>query len=107
MCKSSQTRQSKTFSKSCSVDWMGRVGQMLPVAHTFIQKYISVQGCGGRAVWLIPHVVFSLKVVEEIQQVEPLKKAEDLIPCPICSKEFPCKSSLDTHMEMHPEASLK
>ncbi|XP_073487108.1 ras-responsive element-binding protein 1 isoform X2 [Aquarana catesbeiana] len=47
------------------------------------------------------------KVVEEIQQVEPLKKAEDLIPCPICSKEFPCKSSLDTHMEMHPEASLK
>ncbi|CAI9539340.1 unnamed protein product, partial [Staurois parvus] len=47
------------------------------------------------------------KVVEEVQQVEPLKKAEDLIPCPICFKEFPCKSSLDTHMESHPEASLK
>ncbi|XP_018418064.1 PREDICTED: ras-responsive element-binding protein 1 isoform X1 [Nanorana parkeri] len=47
------------------------------------------------------------KVVEEVQHVEPLKKAEDLIPCPICFKEFPCKSSLDTHMEIHPEASLK
>ncbi|KAM5156997.1 ras-responsive element-binding protein 1 isoform 2-T2 [Mantella aurantiaca] len=47
------------------------------------------------------------KVVEEVPQVEPLKKAEDLIPCPICFKEFPCKSSLDTHMEIHPEASLK
>ncbi|XP_056377075.1 ras-responsive element-binding protein 1 isoform X2 [Hyla sarda] len=47
------------------------------------------------------------KVVEEIQQVEQLKKTEDVLPCPLCAKEFPCKSSLDTHMETHPEASLK
>ncbi|XP_040288024.1 ras-responsive element-binding protein 1 isoform X2 [Bufo bufo] len=47
------------------------------------------------------------KVVEEIQQVEQVKKTEDVIPCTLCFKEFPCKSSLDTHMETHPEASLK
>lgn len=47
------------------------------------------------------------KVVEEIQQVEQVKKTEDVVPCPLCFKEFPCKSSLDTHMETHPEASLK
>ncbi|KAM4027913.1 ras-responsive element-binding protein 1 isoform 2-T3 [Anomaloglossus baeobatrachus] len=46
-------------------------------------------------------------VVEEIQQVEQVKKAEDVLPCPLCFKEFTCKSSLDTHMESHPEASLK
>ncbi|XP_066435394.1 ras-responsive element-binding protein 1 isoform X2 [Eleutherodactylus coqui] len=47
------------------------------------------------------------KVVEEIQQVEQVKKTEDVLPCPLCFKEFPCKSSLDTHIETHPEASLK
>ncbi|XP_069814155.1 ras-responsive element-binding protein 1 isoform X3 [Dendropsophus ebraccatus] len=47
------------------------------------------------------------KVVEEIQQVEQVKKTEDVLPCPLCFKEFTCKSSLDTHMETHPEASLK
>ncbi|XP_075682787.1 ras-responsive element-binding protein 1 isoform X2 [Rhinoderma darwinii] len=47
------------------------------------------------------------KVVEEIQQVEQVKKTEDVLPCPLCFKEFACKSSLDTHMETHPEASLK
>ncbi|KAM3928660.1 ras-responsive element-binding protein 1 isoform 2-T3 [Leptodactylus fuscus] len=47
------------------------------------------------------------KVIEEIQQVEQVKKTEDVIPCPLCFKEFTCKSSLDTHMETHPEASLK
>ncbi|KAM9307950.1 ras-responsive element-binding protein 1 [Gastrophryne carolinensis] len=47
------------------------------------------------------------KVVEEIQQVEPVKKAEDVIPCPMCFKEFTCKSALDAHMEAHPEVSLK
>ncbi|XP_073534823.1 ras-responsive element-binding protein 1 isoform X2 [Phyllobates terribilis] len=46
-------------------------------------------------------------VVEEIQQVEQVKKTEDVLPCPLCFKEFTCKSSLDTHMESHPEASLK
>ncbi|XP_068092952.1 ras-responsive element-binding protein 1 isoform X2 [Hyperolius riggenbachi] len=47
------------------------------------------------------------KVVEEVPQVEPVKKIEDVVPCPICFKEFTCKSALDTHMEAHPEAPLK
>ncbi|KAM4705041.1 ras-responsive element-binding protein 1 [Rhinophrynus dorsalis] len=47
------------------------------------------------------------KVVEEIPPVEPVKKTEDVVPCPLCFKEFPCKASLDSHMESHPEASLK
>ncbi|XP_075069125.1 ras-responsive element-binding protein 1 isoform X2 [Mixophyes fleayi] len=47
------------------------------------------------------------KVAEEMQQVEPLNKIEEVLPCPLCFKEFTCKSSLDTHMETHPEASLK
>ncbi|XP_063779172.1 ras-responsive element-binding protein 1 isoform X3 [Pseudophryne corroboree] len=47
------------------------------------------------------------KVAEEVHPVEPLKKMEEVLPCPLCFKEFTCKSSLDTHMETHPEASLK
>ncbi|XP_041423652.1 ras-responsive element-binding protein 1 isoform X3 [Xenopus laevis] len=47
------------------------------------------------------------KVVEEIQAVEPLKKTEDIVHCLVCAKEFSCKSDLDSHMELHPEASLK
>ncbi|XP_018123260.1 ras-responsive element-binding protein 1 isoform X3 [Xenopus laevis] len=47
------------------------------------------------------------KVVEEIQAVEPTKKIEDIVHCPVCAKEFSCKSDLDSHMELHPEASLK
>ncbi|KAM4688658.1 ras-responsive element-binding protein 1 isoform 2-T2 [Discoglossus pictus] len=47
------------------------------------------------------------KMVEESPPVEPVKKAEEVFPCALCLKEFPCKSSLDGHMESHPEASLK
>ncbi|KAM8966976.1 ras-responsive element-binding protein 1 [Pelodytes ibericus] len=47
------------------------------------------------------------KVVEEVQPVEPLKKTEDVVHCPLCFKEFSCKSGLDSHMETHSEASLK
>ncbi|KAG8442424.1 hypothetical protein GDO86_011273 [Hymenochirus boettgeri] len=47
------------------------------------------------------------KAIEEIQTVEPLKKEEEVVHCPFCSKEFSCKSDLDSHMELHPEASLK
>ncbi|XP_053322245.1 ras-responsive element-binding protein 1 [Spea bombifrons] len=47
------------------------------------------------------------KAVEEIQSVDPLKKTEDVVHCPLCYKEFTCKSGLESHMETHPEASLK
>ncbi|CAH2284258.1 ras-responsive element-binding 1-like isoform X4 [Pelobates cultripes] len=47
------------------------------------------------------------KTMEEIQPVEPLKKTEDVVHCPLCFKEFTCKPDLDSHVETHPEASLK
>uniref|UniRef100_A0A8C5M5X7 Ras-responsive element-binding protein 1 n=1 Tax=Leptobrachium leishanense TaxID=445787 RepID=A0A8C5M5X7_9ANUR len=49
----------------------------------------------------------SKKVAEEIPPAEPLKKTDDVVHCPMCFKEFACKSDLDSHMETHPEASLK
>ncbi|XP_053570681.1 ras-responsive element-binding protein 1 isoform X2 [Bombina bombina] len=47
------------------------------------------------------------KVLEESPPAEPEKKAEEVFPCSLCLKEFPCKPTLDAHMETHPEASLK
>ncbi|XP_069469571.1 ras-responsive element-binding protein 1 isoform X2 [Ambystoma mexicanum] len=48
------------------------------------------------------------KVVEEIQPVEPpMKVEEEVFHCTVCFKEFSCKFSLETHMETHPDASLR
>nr|XP_033790644.1 ras-responsive element-binding protein 1 isoform X2 [Geotrypetes seraphini] len=48
------------------------------------------------------------KVVEESRPSEPVKKnAEDIFHCPVCFKEFTCKFVLETHMEAHPETTLR
>ncbi|XP_078544187.1 ras-responsive element-binding protein 1 isoform X2 [Lissotriton helveticus] len=48
------------------------------------------------------------KVVEDIQPIElPKKIEEEVFHCPVCFKEFPCKFGLETHMETHPDASLR
>ncbi|XP_062986409.1 ras-responsive element-binding protein 1 isoform X1 [Elgaria multicarinata webbii] len=47
------------------------------------------------------------KVVEEPQTGEAEKKAEEVHRCPVCFKEFSCKYGLETHMEAHPDTSLR
>ncbi|XP_034981391.2 ras-responsive element-binding protein 1 isoform X1 [Zootoca vivipara] len=48
------------------------------------------------------------KAVEEPQSGEAEKKAEDEVyRCPVCFKEFSCKYGLESHMEAHPDTSLR
>ncbi|XP_042320588.1 ras-responsive element-binding protein 1 isoform X2 [Sceloporus undulatus] len=47
------------------------------------------------------------KVVEESQSGETEKKAEEVYRCPVCFKEFSCKYGLESHMEAHPDTSLR
>ncbi|XP_025032125.1 ras-responsive element-binding protein 1 isoform X2 [Python bivittatus] len=47
------------------------------------------------------------KVVEESQNGEIEKKADEIYRCPVCLKEFSCKYGLETHMEVHPDTSLR
>ncbi|XP_039206535.1 ras-responsive element-binding protein 1 isoform X2 [Crotalus tigris] len=47
------------------------------------------------------------KVVEEPQNGETEKRADEIYRCPVCFKEFSCKYGLETHMEVHPDTSLR
>ncbi|XP_019398510.1 PREDICTED: ras-responsive element-binding protein 1 isoform X1 [Crocodylus porosus] len=48
------------------------------------------------------------KVVEEAQSSEVEKNTEEEVyHCPVCFKEFVCKYGLETHMETHPDNSLR
>ncbi|XP_072854693.2 ras-responsive element-binding protein 1 isoform X2 [Pogona vitticeps] len=47
------------------------------------------------------------KVAEEPQSGEAEKKAEEAFRCPVCFKEFSCKYGLESHMEAHPDTSLR
>ncbi|XP_044311520.1 ras-responsive element-binding protein 1 isoform X2 [Varanus komodoensis] len=47
------------------------------------------------------------KVVEELQTGDAEKKTEEAYRCPVCFKEFSCKYGLETHMEAHPDTSLR
>uniref|UniRef100_A0ACB8FCX4 Ras-responsive element-binding protein 1 n=1 Tax=Sphaerodactylus townsendi TaxID=933632 RepID=A0ACB8FCX4_9SAUR len=48
------------------------------------------------------------KVVEDSQSGDAEKKAEEEVyRCPVCFKEFSCKYGLETHMEAHPDTSLR
>lgn len=63
---------------------------------------------GSLSVVLVTGVFISLKVVEEAQSSEVEKKAEEEVyRCPVCFKEFVCKYGLETHMETHPDTSLR
>ncbi|XP_008116157.2 ras-responsive element-binding protein 1 isoform X1 [Anolis carolinensis] len=47
------------------------------------------------------------QVVEESQSGEAEKKAEEVYRCLVCFKEFSCKYGLESHMEAHPDTSLR
>lgn len=49
----------------------------------------------------------SLKVVEDGQSGEGDKKEDDVYHCPVCFKDFFCKYALESHMETHPDNSLR
>lgn len=49
----------------------------------------------------------SLKVVEDGQSGEGDKKEDDVYHCPVCFKDFFCKYGLESHMETHPDNSLR
>ncbi|XP_027694055.1 ras-responsive element-binding protein 1 isoform X2 [Vombatus ursinus] len=47
------------------------------------------------------------KVVEDSQSGDAEKKTDEVFHCPVCFKEFVCKYGLETHMETHPDNSLR
>ncbi|KAM9094166.1 LOW QUALITY PROTEIN: ras-responsive element-binding protein 1 [Sarcophilus harrisii] len=47
------------------------------------------------------------KVVEGSQSGDGDKKTDEVFHCPVCFKEFVCKYGLETHMETHPDNSLR
>ncbi|XP_068959636.1 ras-responsive element-binding protein 1 isoform X2 [Petaurus breviceps papuanus] len=47
------------------------------------------------------------KVVEDSQSADAEKKTDEVFHCPVCFKEFVCKYGLETHMETHPDNSLR
>ncbi|NWZ25912.1 RREB1 protein, partial [Asarcornis scutulata] len=47
------------------------------------------------------------KVVEDGQSGEGDKKEDDVYHCPVCFKDFFCKYALESHMETHPDNSLR
>ncbi|XP_072459850.1 ras-responsive element-binding protein 1 isoform X2 [Notamacropus eugenii] len=47
------------------------------------------------------------KVVEDSQSGDAEKKMDEVFHCPVCFKEFVCKYGLETHMETHPDNSLR
>ncbi|XP_038652552.1 ras-responsive element-binding protein 1 isoform X3 [Scyliorhinus canicula] len=52
--------------------------------------------------------LLSKKVTREIpSDEEEEKKIDEVLHCPICYKTFICKYGLETHMETHPDSSLR
>ncbi|XP_067857894.1 ras-responsive element-binding protein 1 isoform X2 [Heptranchias perlo] len=50
----------------------------------------------------------SKKVTREIpSDEEEDKKTEEVLHCPVCFKTFICKYGLETHMETHPDSTLR
>ncbi|XP_074064385.1 ras-responsive element-binding protein 1 isoform X2 [Macrotis lagotis] len=47
------------------------------------------------------------KVIEDSQLGDTEKKTDEVFHCPVCFKEFVCKYGLETHMEAHPDNSLR
>ncbi|XP_036603965.1 ras-responsive element-binding protein 1 isoform X2 [Trichosurus vulpecula] len=47
------------------------------------------------------------KVVEDSLSGDAEKKTDEVFHCPVCFKEFVCKYGLETHMETHPDNSLR
>lgn len=50
-----------------------------------------------------------LQVIEEkgTENATQGKGEDEMLPCPICFKAFRCKSDLETHMDTHPDSSLR
>ncbi|XP_057554421.1 ras-responsive element-binding protein 1 isoform X2 [Hippopotamus amphibius kiboko] len=47
------------------------------------------------------------KMVEDGQSGDMEKKADEVVHCPLCFKEFVCKYGLETHMETHSDNPLR
>ena len=59
-------------------------------------------------IWSSEVFSLSLKVVEDGHSGEGDKKAEEEVyHCPVCFKDFFCKYGLESHMETHPDNSLR
>ncbi|XP_032870481.1 ras-responsive element-binding protein 1 [Amblyraja radiata] len=44
---------------------------------------------------------------ESASEAEEEKKSEEVLHCPVCLKTFICKYGLESHMETHPDSSLR
>lgn len=45
--------------------------------------------------------------MQKAEDVGSVKSEEELLHCPICFKTFICKYGLESHMETHPDTTLK
>ncbi|KAI4901158.1 hypothetical protein NFI96_022148 [Prochilodus magdalenae] len=46
-------------------------------------------------------------IVQQSEEQSPVKREEELLHCPICFKTFICKYGLESHMETHPDTTLR
>ncbi|XP_051556635.1 ras-responsive element-binding protein 1 isoform X3 [Myxocyprinus asiaticus] len=46
-------------------------------------------------------------LMQKAEEPGSVKREEELLHCPICFKTFICKYGLDTHMETHPDTTLR
>ncbi|XP_072929118.1 ras-responsive element-binding protein 1-like isoform X2 [Hemitrygon akajei] len=50
----------------------------------------------------------SKKIIQDdASETEEEKKGEEILHCPVCLKTFICKYGLESHMETHPDSSLR
>ncbi|XP_062926114.1 ras-responsive element-binding protein 1 isoform X2 [Mobula hypostoma] len=50
----------------------------------------------------------SKKIIQDdASEAEEEKKGEEILHCPVCLKTFICKYGLESHMETHPDSSLR
>ncbi|KAG5851079.1 hypothetical protein ANANG_G00089210 [Anguilla anguilla] len=64
----------------------------------------SLEGEGERA-----DMPPSKRVPEDVlaDELDPVKAEEEPLPCPICFKTFACKLDLDSHIDSHPDSTLR
>lgn len=52
-------------------------------------------------------VLFQVMLVQKSGEDDSVKSEEEILHCPICFKTFNCKYDLETHMDTHPDTTLR
>ncbi|KAK2901043.1 hypothetical protein Q8A67_009158 [Cirrhinus molitorella] len=51
--------------------------------------------------------VKKVMLIQKSGEEDPVKSEEEILHCPICFKTFNCKYDLETHMDTHPDTTLR